>query len=149
MSSTTNVPSYYKCNTCGHHFRNDRSFLNHLKNSTTCIRVKPQQSLVHLEASSAVLPPGNELFVERGPLSFLNDPSFLHASSPAQHATSEENECDSSILPTDDYSSTADDNTFELHTQHAAYSITECSSHENYFDASYFEDACDNMLPIE
>ena len=146
MSSPTNIPPYYKCNSCGHHFGNDRSFRNHFTYSKTCIRVKPQQSLVHLDASSVL--PGNEFLIERGPLSFLNDPSFLHASSRA-HATSQENECDSSILPTEDYCTTADDNTFELHSRRAAYSTTEFSSGDNYFDASYFEDVRDNTLPIE
>ena len=146
MSSPTNIPPYYKCNSCGHHFVNDRSFRNHFTYSKTCIQVKPQQSLVHLDASSVL--PGNEFLIERGPLSFLNDPSFLHASSRA-HATSQENECDSSILPTEDYCTTADDNTFELHSRRAAYSTTESSSGDNYFDASYFEDVRDNTLPIE
>ena len=75
MSSPTNIPPYYKCNSCGHHFGNNRSFCNHFTYSKTCIRVKPQQSLVHLHASSVL--PGNELLIERGSLSFLNDPSFV------------------------------------------------------------------------
>ena len=48
MSSPTNIPSYYKCNSCGHHFGNNCSFRNHFAYSKRCIRVKPQQSLVHL-----------------------------------------------------------------------------------------------------
>jgi hypothetical protein len=51
-------------------------------------------------------------------------------------------------LPTDDFCTTADDTTFELHSR-AAYSTTESSSHDNYFDGSHFEDVRDNTLPIE
>jgi hypothetical protein len=51
-------------------------------------------------------------------------------------------------LPTEDYCTTADDNTFELHSR-AAYSTTKSSSRDNYFDASYFEDVRDNTLRIE
>ena len=126
MSSTTNVSPYYKCNSCGHHFRNHRSFSHHFTYSRTCIRVKPQHSLVHLDASSAVLP-SDELVIEHGPLSFLNDPSFVHASSRLQHAISHENDCNSPILSPDEYGTTVNDNTFELHSR-AAYSITESSS---------------------
>ena len=109
--------------------------------------MKPQHSLVHLDASSAVLP-SDELVIEHGPLSFLNDPSFVHASSRSQHAISHENDCNSPILSPDEYGTTVNDNTFELHSR-AAYSITESSSRDNYFDASYFEDVRDNTLPIE